>query len=74
VGCDLALNGRVQTGLECQGRVTLNGDELGCNDPNGWTLIDDRHIRLQGDACDQFMSSGSVNLEADFECSIFAPF
>jgi hypothetical protein len=71
VNCDVALNGRITPGQECEGRVTLNGDELECNGDDGWTIIDSRHIRLQGEACEQLMSTASGNVEAFFPCGVF---
>jgi hypothetical protein len=71
VNCDVALNGRITPGMECVGTVKLNGETLECNGDNGWTLIDQRHIRLQGDACDQLMSTASGNVEAFFPCGVF---
>jgi hypothetical protein len=71
VGCDVSLNGVITPGMECAGSVTLNGDALECNGDDGWVLIDSRHIRLQGDACEQLMSTSSGLLEANFPCGVF---
>jgi hypothetical protein len=71
VGCDVALNGVITPGMECEGSVTLNGDALECNGDDGWVLIDSRHIRLQGDACERLMSTSSGLLEANFPCGVF---
>lgn len=73
VGCDIALNGDVDPNAACQGQVTLNGQPIACEDPNGWTLIDSRHIRLQGAACDQLMRDMTVALAASFPCTVFDP-
>jgi hypothetical protein len=73
VGCDIALNGRIQMGMECLGTVKLNEEPLGCDDPNGWVLTDERHIRLQGSACQRFMDSGSAIVSAEFGCNVFRP-
>jgi von Willebrand factor type A domain len=72
VGCDIALDGVVTQGSECTGTVTLDGAALGCNDANGWKLLDGRHIRLQGSACKRLMDmSGQV--AARFPCSSLSP-
>jgi hypothetical protein len=71
VGCDLALNGQIQNGLECEGSVTLNGQQIACNDPNGWRLLTPRHIQLQGEACNRLMRSPDALLEARFPCGVF---
>ena len=71
IGCDVALNGWVMAGQECNNsRVTLNGDEIRCNDDDGWILLDPRHIRLQGNACDRLNASNGV-LEVKFPCGTF---
>jgi hypothetical protein len=70
VGCDVALNGRVDSGDPCLGKVTLNGEELGCGDPNGWELVDDMHIRLSGQACDDLKSRDDALLDVTFPCGV----
>ncbi|MBN1656046.1 MAG: VWA domain-containing protein [Deltaproteobacteria bacterium] len=71
LGCNIALNGRVTPGQECTGQVELNSKVLGCNDPNGWRLVDERHIELLGSACDEFMNNVAAVLEAGFPCDVF---
>jgi hypothetical protein len=71
VGCDIALNGNVSMERACEGRVTLNGDNLKCNGDDGWILTDSRHIRLQGKACDSLKASSSAMLDASFPCGVF---
>lgn len=73
VGCDIALNGDVNVNAACQGTVTLNNQPVACNDPNGWILLDSRHIRLQGSSCDQFKNDMNASFKANFPCSIFDP-
>ena len=73
VGCDIALNGAVNPAAACQGTVTLNGQPIACDDPNGWILVDSRHIRLQGAACEMLMRDMTISLQADFACTIFDP-
>ena len=71
VGCDIALNGSVDTGQECQGSVKFNGTPLECNGPDGWVLTDPRHIRLQGKACDDLKAAGTGAIDAAFPCGVF---
>jgi len=71
LGCRVTLNGKVTPGQECRGSVLLNGTELLCNDPNGWRLVDEKTIELQGTVCDKFMTDSSAILEAGFPCEIF---
>ncbi len=72
VGCDVALNGSVVMGRECEGTVTINGNKIPCDSPDGWILPDPRHIRLQGSACDTLKSSPDALLDASFPCGVFA--
>jgi hypothetical protein len=70
VGCDVALNGRIDSGDACKGKVTLNGEPLGCNEDNGWELVDDMHIRLNGQACDDLKSRDDALLDVSFPCGV----
>lgn len=70
VGCDVALNGRIDSGDPCLGKVTLDGQPLGCNDDNGWQLVDDMHIRLNGQACDDLKSRDDALLDVSFPCGV----
>jgi hypothetical protein len=72
LGCEITLNGQVD-GDACLGRVELNGDPLGCNDDNGWELVDENHIRLLGSACDQLKSGADVFLDVSFPCGVVTP-
>jgi hypothetical protein len=73
VGCDIELNGAISRDDACSGMVTLDGMALKCNDPNGWALIDERNIRLQGSACQHLMTKNDSIVEASFTCSAFRP-
>ena len=73
VGCQVFLNGEVTPGMECLGYVEVNGMDVPCNDPNGWKLIDERTIELQGAACENFIASPEVTLRAGFPCGVFRP-
>jgi hypothetical protein len=72
IGCDVALNGQVLKGRECEGKVTLNGAPLPCNSPDGWVLPDPKHIRLQGKACDTLKTNKNAFVDANFPCGVFA--
>jgi hypothetical protein len=72
VGCDIALSGTIASGSECEGTVMLNGTTLGCNQADGWKLIDDNHIRLQGQACKDLMAKNG-QVQARFPCDVFSP-
>jgi hypothetical protein len=73
VGCDVVLNGSVAAGFECAGMATLNQTPLTCDDPNGWTLTDPRHVRLLGTSCDRFKADTSIQFHIQFPCDGFTP-
>jgi len=73
VGCEIELNGQVDATSACTGSVKLDGAALGCNDPNGWMLVDPSHIRLQGKACEQLKAKNDSSVEAAFSCTAFRP-
>lgn len=70
--CQVALEGKVMEGAECSGQVALNGQQLTCNNANGWKLVNDHTIQLTGTACDNFLGSQSA-IEATFPCNVFVP-
>lgn len=68
LSCVLELEGMVQPGPACSGgTVTLNGEPLTCDDPNGWRLSDETHIEILGDSCD-FLLDNDVTIDASFPC------
>lgn len=74
VGCDVVLNGSVAAGFECSGSATFNQTTpLTCDDPNGWTLVDPRHVRLLGTACERFKADTSIQFHIQFPCDGFVP-
>lgn len=73
VSCDIALNGQIEAGAECNGTVKLNGIELGCNKPDGFILLDARHIRIQGASCQKLLNDKAAVINANFPCNSFSP-
>ena len=49
--CKLKLNGQVDPTKAGQGRVTLDGSQLGYQDANGWKLNNPTEIELVGTVC-----------------------
>jgi len=70
ISCDVTLRGRIDASMACSGTVLLNGMSIPCDDPNGWVVVDDSHIRLQGTACETVMNGDAVTLEARFPCDV----
>jgi hypothetical protein len=53
--------------------VKLDGVQINLNDPNGWMLVGDRTVEVQGAACEQLRSSGSHSIEVTVQCSVVSP-
>jgi hypothetical protein len=68
--CEVVLNGSVKSGIECMGKIKINGIELPCNDPNGWALKDRSTVTIQGTACERYKMDLTAVLEADFPCEV----
>ena len=71
--CRFALNGTVQPGTEAQGEVTLDGQKLSYQDPNGWILNAAGELELQGAACTAVLSTNTPALSIRFPCGLFVP-
>lgn len=54
-------------------RVLLDGTQINLNDPNGWMLVGDRTVEVQGAACEQLRSAGSHSIEVSVQCSVVSP-
>jgi hypothetical protein len=66
--CVLQLNGKVNAGDESKGTVTLNGNPLGYNDPNGWKLDSPTTLELVGTACNTLMNTPNPSVVVRFPC------
>jgi hypothetical protein len=67
--CKLKLNGQVDANKAGQGRVTLDGQQLGYQDPNGWKLNSPTEIELVGTAC-QAIKTGDHDVRVTFPCGV----
>jgi hypothetical protein len=76
--CSFQLNGTVTDGGEKDGTVTLDGQVLTLDDPNGWRLSSPTTIELLGSACESIKNSSDKNashhISAKFKCGIIIPF
>jgi hypothetical protein len=70
--CQIDLKGMIEPGRECDGEVSLNGEDLACNSDNGWRLIDADTFSLTGAACASFTSKQST-VQARFPCDVLRP-
>jgi len=68
--CEFTLTGKVKTGLECMGKLQINGTTLPCNDDNGWRLKDMSTITITGSACEQYKMNSAAVLHAEFPCEV----
>jgi hypothetical protein len=68
--CTFQLNGKVEPGKESQGKVDLDSQPLGYEDPDGWKLNGDDEVELTGAACDA-IKSGDHDLKINFPCGSF---
>jgi hypothetical protein len=58
--------------LTLAGRVTLEGRELACDDPDGYRHMEDRQtLALMGAACMELQRAQSTKLSASFPCADF---
>ncbi len=71
ISCIAQLNGKVDAAQACQGTVKINDEAtaLGCNDTDGWKLLDARSIEIQGDACKRLKGAkANAKIDAVFPC------
>ncbi len=72
ISCDAKLDGKVDPAQACTGTVTINGEDMAlmCNGTDGWKLLDETHLTIQGTACDRLKNAGSAGkIEAVFPCN-----
>ncbi len=70
VSCDVILDGRIDPAEACTGSVRLNGRELTCDGPDGWSARSDNRIEIRGEACEELQGMSGAILEATFPCNI----
>jgi hypothetical protein len=56
--CEVALDRDVSTDEIADGKVTLDGKRLMFGATNGFQLVDSRHLRITGQACDDLRANG----------------
>jgi hypothetical protein len=70
--CILDINGTIDPAKAGEGTVTLDGAELGFNDPNGWQLNSPTELELLGAACDA-IQEGDHTVSGVFPCDAAIP-
>jgi hypothetical protein len=73
--CDVRIEGRIDPGHECSGRVLLNNVLLACNDANGYRIKEDRQsLELLGTACTDLKTAQFASVHASFPCDAIVLF
>jgi hypothetical protein len=70
VSCDITLAGTLDVTRACEGLVQVNSETLDCNSDEGWKVVSQSSIALQGKACERFKSDPTVMLNATFPCDV----
>lgn len=70
--CVLDLEGEVQQGMEDQCKVTIDGEPVNYNDPDGWRLNSPSKLELVGGACEN-IKTGEKELLVSCPCDAFGP-
>jgi hypothetical protein len=66
--CVFTLDGQVVDGKECDGVVTISGDPVPCNDPDGYRLNGPSVIEFLGASCDRIENDDDPQISASFPC------
>jgi len=53
--------------------VKLDGQQIDLNEPDGWVLVGDRTVEIQGAACEQLRSTGAHSIEVEVQCGVVPP-
>ncbi len=69
--CSIELNGSVQAGFEDKGSVTIDGNDIVKDDPNGYVLSGNT-LEFVGTSCD-LIKSGDRSIDIQFPCGGFRP-
>ncbi|MFM2417978.1 MAG: hypothetical protein RL385_2701 [Pseudomonadota bacterium] len=67
--CEIKVDGKLVKGRECAGEVSLNGQKLACNGPDGYRVKEDlQTLTLLGAACSTLQLQPMATLKASFAC------
>jgi hypothetical protein len=70
--CKIDLDGKIAKGRESTGVVTLDGEKLVLDDPDGWQVNTASQLELLGAACET-IKRGDHELSIKFPCESFEP-
>jgi hypothetical protein len=68
--CDFDLGGTVDLDQAQHGDVVIDGTRIPYDDPDGWELVTDEHIKFNGKSCD-LVRNGATRIQVDFPCGAF---
>ncbi len=68
MSCELDTSGTIDPDIACFGDVMINGRSLVCEGPNGWSLVDEDTIVLNGTACDELQTDPDAVVTGSFPC------
>ena len=54
-------------------RVEVDGKQINLGDPDGWQLVGDRTVELQGGACMSLMTVAAHAINVEVECDVVPP-
>lgn len=69
--CEFQLEGTVAAADAGRGTVLLDGQSLVFGDANGWSMPDEKTVRLDGDACEALQQNNNAALSMDFPCGVY---
>lgn len=70
--CRLVLDAEILPGQGDRGTVTINGELVPYEDPDGWHVLSPTEIELVGEACEQ-IQGGNVDVRVEFTCEALVP-
>lgn len=70
--CVLSLDAEILPGQGGRGTVTINGDIIPFEDPDGWRVNSPSEIELTGESCDR-IQAGNVEVLVEFTCEALVP-
>ncbi len=70
--CVLTLDTAILPGQADQGTVTVNGEEIPFQDPDGWDVLSPTEIELLGASCEA-IQEGDVEVSVEFTCAAIVP-
>ncbi len=68
ISCTLELAGEVENPAACAGTALLGDSQLACGTPDGFSIVDAKHVRLEGAACARFKREPGISLSMTFPC------